>query len=491
MLPGGLASVRVVEPSTSLAQLDADVAVIVVEPGWETVPPTAELVSVLDADIAQRLDDLAGKAGGASLLTLPLGGGQAPDWVLCVSPDRALPAHVALRRAGFETAAALGGARSVAIYAAAGSGGRQAGGALVEGLLEGLHKPRAALSSPAQGRHPVSGAADACDGEVEQAVDVALAVNWCRQLVDASSSELTPTRLAATASEMAESMGLWHRTWSADDLREGGFGGICAVGRAADNEPCMVEIRTESPGPKLALVGKGVTCDTGGLQIKTEGLEWLKADMAGAAAVLAATWAAIELRVQVGLHVVIPCVENMPGPAAYRTGDIVTHRDGTTTEVWDTDAEGRLVLADAIAFARESQPAAIIDVATLTGGLALGPQLWALLSNSDRLADALLAAAADAGDPAWRLPLWPGYNSALASELADRGNVGRLGAIGTAGTVLGGLFLASFPGDTPWAHIDIAGTAFRPAPCPPFPAGATGAGTAAVIRFLQSYAAAA
>lgn len=474
----------VTDPSHPLAT-DADAVVVPVGPGWDDAPLTAAFA----APLADRLRALAEHPARTPALALPLGGGKGPHWVVCVGVEPGLPPAVAHRHAGMRAAAALGQAQSVAVAAEPANTAAVGEGILIGRYRQGddLGAPEAAspgADTPPSAETPPG----APSSPLARATILGRAVNWCRALVDHPSTVLTPQRLAEVAVAMAEAQGIESRVWSEDDLRAERFGGILGVAQGGEHPPCMVDLRIgEGRGPKLVFVGKGVTCDTGGLQLKTEAHEWLRADMAGAGAILAAAWAVAALDLEVDLRVLLPCVENMPGPGAYRTGDVVTHRDGTTSEVSHTDVEGRMVLADVLSYAAESQPDAIVDLATLTDGGALGPALWGVLGNDDRLAQALVQAGAEAGDPGWQLPLWRGYRPLLHSQRADRGTIAHLGAIGVAGTIVGGVYLSDFVGDVPWAHIDVAGACFHAHGFAPWPPGATGAGTAALVRFTEAH----
>jgi leucyl aminopeptidase len=467
------ARIVVVDPSRPLSAVDAAVAVTTVDRAWEGRAPLRELAAALGVGTADPIRALVDNPR-APAIALPFGG-RGPDWIVCVGIDAKLDGPVAHRQAGMRAAAAVGRPKSMAVVAE-----QPSANALAEGVVIGCFEPSDDLGIPS----PAEPASDP-----DHAVTVGRAVNWCRQLVEHPSSALMPQRFAAIAADMAQQLDLQCRTWSPEELRDERFGGILAVAQGGDHPPCMVDLRVgNGAGPELVLVGKGVTCDSGGLQIKTDEHHWLKADMAGAGAVLAAAWAIAILGLEIDLRVLIPLVENMPGPGAYRTGDVIVHRDGTTTEQVHTDVEGRLVLADVLRYAAESEPAAIVDVATLTDRTALGPELWALMSNDDPLAGSLIAAGGAAGDPGWRLPLWPGYRALMTSRRAARATIARLGSVGVAGTIVGGLYLADFVGNTPWAHMDIAGACFHTHGHEPWPPGATGVGTAALVRFAEAWA---
>jgi leucyl aminopeptidase len=231
--------------------------------------------------------------------------------------------------------------------------------------------------------------------------------------------------------------------------------------------------------PKLAFVGKGITFDTGGISIKpSANMHEMKWDMCGAATVMGATRAAIDANLPINLITIVAAAENMPSGHATRPGDIVTTSSGKTVEILNTDAEGRLVLCDAITYAARFKPRAVVDVATLTGAciVALGSHASAVFANDDDLADALLEAGEYSGDRGWRMPLWDEYQASLKSQFADVANIGN----GGAGSVTAACFLARFAEDMSWAHLDIAGSAFPRGP----QNGATGRPVGMLFRYL-------
>ena len=247
------------------------------------------------------------------------------------------------------------------------------------------------------------------------------------------------------------------------EMERQGMGAALAVAKGSDEPPRFIVLRYTGPSDPqaapLALVGKGITFDSGGLSLKTaEGMENMKDDMAGAAAVLGAMVAIGELRPAGNVLAVIPATENMPSGHATRPGDVVRACDGTTVEVRNTDAEGRLILADAVAWARRQGASRIVTAATLTGAVvvALGNQAAGLVATDDGLAEAVVSAAGRVGERVWRLPAYPEYREQLKSEVADIKNVGGR----QAGCIVGGLFVARFAGDVPFAHLDIAGVAY-------------------------------
>ena len=259
------------------------------------------------------------------------------------------------------------------------------------------------------------------------------------------------------------------------------------MGQGAEHPPRLVEMVYEPADPvgSVVLVGKGITFDSGGLSLKpVEGMMTMKTDMSGAAAVAAVISGLAELDIRLKVTGYLATAENMPSGTATRPGDVLTMKNGKTVEVLNTDAEGRLVMGDALALGAESEPDAIVDVATLTGAcvVALGPKYTGLMSNNDQLADELLVAAREAGEPTWALPLPEEYRKELVSEVADLKNVGsRWG-----GALTAGLFLKAFVDGRPWAHLDIAGPSRADSEDGYTPKGSTGTAVRTLLTWLES-----
>jgi leucyl aminopeptidase len=292
---------------------------------------------------------------------------------------------------------------------------------------------------------------------VRQSLELAHASRLVRDLVNTPAEDMGPEDLSDVAREQAERFGGEFDEWIGDELLAQNFPAIHAVGRAAARPPRLLEINWGNPKhPQVAIVGKGVCFDTGGLDIKTaEGMRLMKKDMGGAAHAIALARLVMQRNLPIRLQMLVPAVENSISGSAYRPGDVVRTRKGLTIEIGNTDAEGRVVLCDALAYAVERQPKTIIDFATLTGAarVALGPELPALFCNDEKLAQRLLAAAESTRDPMWRLPLWRNYRRFFDSDVADINNSGRGGF---AGSIVGALFLDRFvPEDLPWAHFDV------------------------------------
>ena len=298
---------------------------------------------------------------------------------------------------------------------------------------------------------------------IDEGVAIAGAQNLARELVNRPGGTLTPVAFAAEARRIASREGLSIKVMGRAQIERLGLGGLLGVNRGSTQEPRFVEISHNPPGAKrtLALVGKGVTFDSGGLSIKTgEGMMTMKMDMGGAAAVLGFFSAVRAIAPNCRVVGYLPMTDNMSDGDATRPGDVLTMRNGTTVEVLNTDAEGRLILADALCLASEAKPDAIVDLATLTGAveIALGSRIAAVLGNDDAWREQVIAAADRAGERTWPLPLPADYRPFLDSDVADLRNIskGRGG-----GTITAGLFLQEFvAAGIPWAHIDIAGTAW-------------------------------
>lgn len=313
-------------------------------------------------------------------------------------------------------------------------------------------------------------------------------VGLTRDLVNTPPFAKRPPDLADRIVETAKTAGLKSKVFDQKALEKGGFGGILGVGRGSSVEPRLVELTYDPPRARghVVLVGKGITFDSGGLSLKTsEGMKTMKSDMGGAGAIVGAMSVLGDLGVRTKVTGLVALAENMPSGDAIRVSDVLTHYDRTTVEVMNTDAEGRLVLADALAYGAESKPDVMIDLATLTGAqiVSLGRQIAGLMGTDDELCTALESAGQASGEKLWRLPLPEEYADHLKSEVADLKNIGKGGE---AGTVIAGMFLKNFIHDVPWAHLDIAGPAFsEEGDAYLTPKGGTGAGVRTLVRYLR------
>jgi leucyl aminopeptidase len=296
---------------------------------------------------------------------------------------------------------------------------------------------------------------------LERGVAVAGAVAWARDIVNEPAGAKSPAAFANAAKRVLRGTGVTVKVLSGAELKAEKLGGVLGVGQGSDNPPRFVQLTYNPSGAKrtLALVGKGVVFDSGGLSLKTSsGMETMKTDMSGAAAVIAAMSVLRDAGVKTKVVGYVPMVENMPSGSAIRPGDVLRIRNGKTVEVLNTDAEGRLILADALSLASEDKPDAVVDLATLTGAcmVALGDKVAGLMGNDNGWTDQVRAAADRASEPVWPLPLPSEYRKLLESEVADVRNISS-GSYG--GALTAGLFLREFVDDVPWAHLDIAGPA--------------------------------
>jgi leucyl aminopeptidase len=284
-------------------------------------------------------------------------------------------------------------------------------------------------------------------------------LRMARDWINTPASDFGPAQLAEAARLLAARHQAGFKEWIGPELLAANFPAIHAVGRASSEAPRLVELRWVPPGgeayPRVTLIGKGVCFDSGGLDIKpSSGMALMKKDMGGAAVALSLAHLLMSVKIRAQLRVLVPAVENAISGNAYRPGDVLATRKGLTVEVGNTDAEGRLILCDALAFADGEHPALIIDFATLTGAarVALGPELPALFGNEEHVVHELARAAAAEHDPLWPMPLWAGYEDELASKIADLNNVA---SSTLAGAIFGALFLKRFVTESPWVHIDL------------------------------------
>ena len=304
------------------------------------------------------------------------------------------------------------------------------------------------------------------------------------------SNVLTPIRMAQEAKKVAKEAGLAIKVLGPSECEALGMGAYIAVAKGSKNEPRFIHLSYRPKGARfhLGFVGKGLTFDSGGLSLKpNEGMSAMKGDMSGAAAVLAAMKAVGELRPKVAVDAVMAMAENMPGGAAYRPGDILTSMSGKTIEILNTDAEGRLTLADALTYIQKQKVDAVVDLATLTGAciVALGPDIAGAMTNDQGFLDELLAAAREEGEELWQLPMPPAYNKFIQSPVADMANSPR---IRWGGAITAGLFLKNFiENGTPWVHLDIAGPAYRDEDgAEAFRAEGSGVGVRTLIRLAMN-----
>ena len=392
------------------------------------------------------------------------------------------------------------GASRVAMYLpAAGVSARERAQATVEGALLGTYrfdkylkeKSSKALASltvvEPEGRQQAAARDGMRLGQIGAA-----ATTLARDLVNEPANVVTPSYLAARAQEIAKAGRLRVRVLDGDACAKLGMGAFIGVAQGSQEPPRFIHL-TYAPGRRarrrVAIIGKGITFDSGGLDLKSaDGMLRMKGDMSGAAAVLGVFQALPRLRLPVEVHGLIAATENMPSGTAQRPGDIVRAMNGLTIEIGNTDAEGRLTLADALAYAvKEIEPQEMVDLATLTGAvvIALGLGITGLFATQDGVADRLLGAARDSGERMWRLPLHDEYKDGLKSDIADLNNVSSQRG---AGAIVAALFMRDFAGGLPYAHLDIAGTAFSERELPLGPKGATGVAVRTLLAYLTRLA---
>jgi leucyl aminopeptidase len=489
--------------TTSPAEQPADLLVLPMFEGPEGGPGVREVGKVLGADLVGVLkaDRQRGKVGDSYAFPT-LGKAKAGAILLVGLGPKAEVTPDTVRRATGRVAARVARYRRVATTLPQAARGRQdqAVQAAVEGLLLGSYRFDRYKVKPIEedgqrrrleevtilgtGRQDARKAREA----IRRGGIFAEATELARDLVNTPALDATPAYLADQARKLARTAGLRCKVWSVAELKRGGFGGILGVGQGSENTPRLIELGYDGgTGKPVALTGKGVTFDSGGLSIKdAKGMEWMKADMAGAATVLGAMQAVAALKPRINVIAAIPTAENLPGGSAIRPGDVLSHRGGKTSEVLNTDAEGRLILADALSYLAEKEPRCIVDLATLTGAcvIALGEEIWGVMGSDDRVIGDLLAAGEEAGEPGWELPLWTRYRRLIESNVADVKNIGdRYG-----GAITAALFLKEFVGEVPWAHLDIAGTAYAERPGDYWPKGATGNPVRTLIRYVEKQA---
>jgi leucyl aminopeptidase len=317
---------------------------------------------------------------------------------------------------------------------------------------------------------------------------IARAVYYARDLVSTPSNEMTPTILANRAREAGKGRNVKITVTGASAMQRLGMNAFLGVARGSYEDPKLITMeysggkKAEQP---IVLVGKGITFDSGGISIKpAAGMDEMKDDMAGGAAVIGTLMAAADLKIPLNIVGIVPATENLPGGGAYKPGDVLTSMSGKTIEIKNTDAEGRLILVDAFAYAQRYKPAAMIDLATLTGAcvIALGRLIIGMWGNDDTLREGLRAASEATGEKLWEMPLPEEYEEQLKSDVADLKNVGSR----EGGAISAAIFLSRFIGDHPWVHLDIAGPAWLDKERPYIPRGASGIGVRLLIEYLEN-----
>lgn len=388
------------------------------------------------------------------------------------------------------------GAEEIGVYLSPERQAALAAGALVEGSLLASYqfnkyrsaaKNSAALKSLTLGKSGLTRNTE-LELAVRNAEETIAGVCLARDLINEPPSVTTARYLGEQAERHCRGRGLSVDVWGKKKIESMKLAGLLAVNRGSQEEPRFITIHYKPPGKprkKIALIGKGITFDSGGLSLKpSKSMETMKLDMAGGAAVIATMSRLPYLRPAAEVIGYIPTTDNLPGPNAQKPGDIIRYLNGKTVEVLNTDAEGRLILADALALAAKQKPDYMINLATLTGAcmVALGSQVAGLFSNDQALADTVLRCARESGEKLWQLPLVKEYRDDIKSSIADMKNIGG----GHGGAITAALILQEFVEDVPWAHLDIAGPAFTERDVPTCPKGGTGFGVRTLLRFLAS-----
>ncbi len=478
----------------NVARIQADAVVVAVGKRGEdpVLVPGAPLPSALVSSLTSLLPALGVSGRADEVVRVAAGKELAADVVVLTGVGElaaAGPDSEALRRAAGAAVRSLAGTADVALALPAGTA--EEVGAVAEGALLGAYRfdrYRAKSQAPVARLELVTDIARSKEAKaaLARAVVLADAVAGVRDLVNTSPSDLYPQSFAEEATAGAKGTKVKVSVLDEKALEAGGYGGLVGVGRGSARPPRLVKLSYSPARAKthVGLVGKGITFDSGGLSIKpAKGMETMKMDMAGAATVLHTVLAAAALELPVKVTGWLALAENMPSGTAQRPSDVITIRGGKTVEVLNTDAEGRLVMADALVAAGEENPDLIIDIATLTGAqmVALGSQVGAVMGTDD-VRDEVVAAAGAAGEQFWPMPLPAELAESMKSQVADIANMGdRFG-----GMLVAGLFLKEFVGETPWAHLDIAGPAFNEGkPRGYTPEGGTGTGLRTLLTVLE------
>jgi len=500
---------HVVEPAQNAA---ADLLVIVVlgDPSKDPLFRLVDTATQKGLSEAARTESFEGKAGQS--LTLWTNGALAAKRVTVLGAGPRAELEIAgLRDVGAAAAQTANkvGAKRLALVVPPVGGGREAAAIqmLAEGALLGTYKFSRYLTGadakkapslaefgfitstgPGKGKKPTAAQQRTLKAAYERAQVIAAAVSKARDMINEPAAYMTPSQVAAEAEAIAKK----HPTvkvqvLGAKKCEDLGMGMFLAVGKGSDQESKLIHLTYTPKGKakkKIALIGKGVTFDSGGYSLKpSNAMEDMKVDMSGAAAVISAIDAIATLGADAEVHAVAACCENLVSGRAYKLGDVLASMDGTTVEINNTDAEGRLTLGDAITYVRTKiQPDEMFDFATLTGAcmVALGPYTAGVMSDHEALCKAWLTAAERAGEDMWRLPLNPRLREQLKSPVADMRNTGdRFG-----GAITAGLFLKTFAKDTPWVHVDIAGPASLSSSRPSQPRGGTGFAVASIVEYV-------
>ena len=493
-LPAGTAGIIEACPSALPASLEADAVVLFLTEGGVGQGVAATVDAALGGVLGRLANDVELTGRRYECVPLLAAQGLRASQLLVVGLGRAeeLDLGVLYRAAATASRHLAGRPRSRVAFLAEPAWTTLQIEQAVAGAAVGMVGQDLYRSEPKRTRFGTTQWIGADPAAVSRGSLIADGVNLARRLINASPDHLYPESFAEEAASIAGRTGLEIEIWDEDRLRRERCDAVLAVARGSIRPPRLVLLRyrgrPQSSGdhPDLAFVGKGVTFDSGGLSLKpSESMLTMKMDMSGAAGVLGAIATIAALKLPVDVVAGIGLVENMTGPAAYKLGDVITARNGTTIEVHNTDAEGRVVLADVLEVVRGLAPRRMVDLATLTGAcmVALGHDVAGLFTNDQACCDAVDAAARHTGEPVWQLPMYADYGEQIKSDVADIKNVGE-GRWG--GAITAAKFLERFVGKTPWTHVDIAGPAFAEKPRPWTDGGGTGSMVRPLVELARS-----
>ena len=481
-----------------VSALDASLLVVALPSGSTLDASLIALDAGLGGALARSLDRRDFRAGRDETLHFA-GGATGPERVLLLGLGKATDRAGALRRAGAIAARQAGkmGTGSLAFYA--GTLDERETEALAVGLAAGAWDYTETRTAPPADERRASLTSASIHGPDAAAIDagitsgraIAEGHSLARTLGMMPGNLCTPDFLVATAQDIASRHGMKITVLGRAEMEKEGMGSLLCVAQGAPQEdPKLIALEYSggaAGAAPVALVGKGLCFDSGGISIKpAQGMEWMKFDMCGAAGVLGAMEAIARLKLPVNVVGLIGSTTNMPSGTAFKPGDVVKSMSGKFIEIINTDAEGRLVLADVLSYASRFKPSAVVDAATLTGAcvIALGHTATGVLGNNAELVDEVLGAGTRAGEPGWQLPMWDDYKDLIKSDVADIRNSGGR----PAGTISAALFLAEFAGDYPWVHLDIAGTAYTESDLGTVPRGPTGVPVGTFVEFVRGRA---
>jgi len=493
-LPAGTAGIIEATPAALPATLDAEAVVVFLTEGGVGAGAAAAVDTATGGMLARLASagELSGRRYDCVALLAPAGMRAGQVVVVGLGRREEVDAGVVHRAAATAARHLAGRPRSrVAFLPDPGWTTSQLEQAVVGGAV-GMVGQDLYRTEPRRTRFGVTCWVGADAAAVLRGATIAEGVNLARRLVNMSPDHLYPESFAEEAAAIAGRTGLEIEIWDEDRLRRERCAALLAVAKGSARPPRLVLLRyrgrprTGGDHPDLAFVGKGVTFDSGGLSLKpSESMMGMKMDMSGAAGVLGAIGVVASLKLPVDVVASVGLVENMTGPAAYKLGDVITARSGTTIEIHNTDAEGRVVLADVLDVVCGLAPRRMIDLATLTGAcmVALGNDVAGLFTNDQACCDAVAAAARAVGEAVWQLPMYADYGDQIKSDVADIKNVGE-GRLG--GAITAAKFLERFVGDVPWTHVDIAGPAFAEKPQPWTDGGGTGVMVRALVELART-----